>query len=348
MSIDVRAIEPDELGELVRVTFTAFGEDLTDQKVGDLRDDGAAERALGAVEDGRFVGAGAAVSFALTVPGGAQVPVAGVTWVGVLPTHRRRGALSSIMRRQLDDVAAAGEPLAVLTASEATIYNRFGYGLATRTAKVEVDGLRDTSFVVEPASGGRLRLVDADEAVKVFPPVRDAVQRATVGELSRPQARWDVWIRDREDWRDEASSRLYVVHEAADGTPDGYVAYRVKEDWEGYRCRNQVRLEELAAAEPEVEATLWRYLLDIDLKETISARDRRVDDPMRFRFSDSRNYRVDEVGDHLWVRVVDVRAALEARTYESDGTLVLGVDDPFRPATSGRYRLEVGDGGAAT
>jgi predicted acetyltransferase len=349
VGIEIRGITAEELEPLVTSLFWAFGGQPTPEELEDELTVAEPERLIGAVDGGHFVGTAGAYTFDLTLPGGAQIPVAGVTMVGVLPTHRRQGALQSMMAYQLDDVAARGEPVAVLTASEAGIYGRFGYGVATRIAKVSVDTTRGLPTVVEPAAGGSLRLVQPGEHSAVAAPVYDAVRRQRVGELSRPEAWWTMLERDREKWREDASARFCVVHHADDGTVDGYCWYRVKESHTGDAVqRSEVKIWDLAATSAEVEAALLQYLADIDLTRSITTWIRPVDDPWPYRLADRRRYRVELVHDHLYVRVLDVPAALAARTYEASGTLVLEVDDPFRPSSAGTYRLDVADDGTAT
>lgn len=350
MGIDVRGISEDETDDLLRVCFWAFGSQPKPEELEDERTWFEPERGLVAVDDDRFVGSAGAYTFELTVPGGAQVPVAGVTVVGVLPTHRRRGVLNSMMQVQLDDIAERGEPVAVLTASEAGIYGRFGYGMATRLAIVTIDTTRGLPLRADPAPGGRLRLVtDAEIHAELCAPVYDHVRRSRVGELSRPASWWTMIQRDREDGRRGGSARFCVVHEDDAGAIDGFCWYRVKEQErrDDAVARNDVRITELAAADAEIEAALLAYLAAIDLTTSITA-ERPVDDPWTHRIVDHRRYRINLVHDYLYVRLLDVPAALAARTYEAPGTITLAVDDPFRPKSGGRFRLEVADDGAAT
>jgi predicted acetyltransferase len=349
MAIEVRGIVEDEAATFMRSVFWAFSAQPTPEELEDELTVAETDRQVAAVEDGRIVGTAGAYTFDMTLPGGGQVPVAGVTVVGVLATHRRQGILSSMMAFQLDDVAARGEPIAVLTASESSIYGRFGYGVATRVAKVSVDTTGGLAQLAGPSAGGRLRLLEPADHSTASAPVYDRVRRSRVGELSRPEAWWTMLQRDREKWRDDASARFCVVHEDDGGTVDGYCWYRVKEsDEQDAVARNEVRIWDLAAVSPEVDAALLDYLASIDLTRSITTWSRPVDDPWPYRLVDRRRYRVQLVHDHLYVRLLDVPAALSARTYESAGALSLVVDDPFRPAAGGRYRLDVSDEGKAT
>ena len=342
MAVNVRAIKPDEAESLSRLLFVTFGETATDDKVRDELEWAESDRLLCAEEDGRLVGSAGAYSFDLTLPGLSGIPVAGVTWVGVLPTHRRRGVLTSMMEFQLDDIAERGEAVAILTASEAPIYGRFGYGLASRLWKAKINTAGGLALLAEPRPGGRMRMIDVDEAKTVLPPMYDAVRRTRPGELSRPAAWWEGHWRDPEYDRDDASRRFDVVHERDDGTVDGYVSYRVKQDWDFSVARSEVRARDCISADPEVEAALFAYLSEIDLTASITSWMRPVDDPFALRVADWRRYKVEAIHDHLWVRILDVPVALAARRYEAPGTVVLAVEDDFRPALAGRYRLEVG------
>jgi predicted acetyltransferase len=339
----LRPITTEEFAALHRVLFTAFGEDATPESVEYERIGFEPERSIAAIEDGEFGGSAGAYSFELTLPGGERVPAAGVTWVGVLPTHRRTGLLRSMMVRQLDDIAGRGEPVAVLTASEGSIYGRFGYGAATFYASVDLP-TQGTEFLRPPAAPGRIRLVPADAAAKVLPPLLDATRAIRPGMLSRSEAFWEGYLQDPQWRRDGASARWYAVHEGAAG-PDGYVAYRVKGAGEK-RGGSTVEATHLHAPDPEVEAALCRYLLDIDLAAKVSFRWRPTDDPLRWRLANQDRYQVRRLGDWLWVRLVDVETALAARRYTTAGILVLEVTDPFRPDRNGTYRLEGGPDGA--
>lgn len=347
MTVEVRPVVGDEFDELVRVDHAAFGEGPPDgDHVGDLRRAAELDRTRAVFEDGRMVGASAALSLELTVPGPATVPAAGVTLVGVLPTHRRRGHLRRMMGALLDDAAARGEPLAALLASESLIYGRFGYGVATSEVSVEID-TDHGSFLPRVPSGGRVTLVDPAEAAKVLPEVLDAARRRTPGDVTRPASWWDGVFRDPERRRDGAGARFYAVHESPRGEADGYAVYRVKSEWDAGLPRGRALAGEVVGLTPEAEADLWRYLLSLDLVEVVQAGSRPFDDPLRWMLADPRRLRVTARGDFLWVRVLDVSAALSARRYATDGRLVLEVADGFRPATSGTYTLEGGPEGAA-
>jgi len=251
------------------------------------------------------------------------------------------------MERQLDDVAARGEALAVLTASESLIYGRFGYGLASTNAWCRLD-TAGTELARRPEPGGRLRQVEHDEAARSIPVVYDRARTRHPGALSRNARYWQRWFLDREVWRQGASARFYVLHHDAAGEPDGYLAYRAKEgEWGHGLADGTVIVEELDAVDDEVEAALWQHALDIDLVRHVRADARPVDEPLRWRLADPRRLQTSALFDHLWVRLLDVPAALSARRYETDDRLVVDVRDPFRPAGEGRYLVEGGPDGAS-
>ena len=346
MSYEIREITPENLPELHRVASTAFGEDPKAERVEDETLVIEYDRMMGVADGDQLVASAGAYSFDLTVPGGAQLPMAGVTWVSCLPTHRRRGILRKMMKFQLDDVARRGEALAGLTASEAVIYGRFGYGVASQfvEAKVRKAG---TTFASEPKAAGRVRMVWDDERPKVLPPVFDAWRRQRSGAIHRSEGRWEQVFRDRPYDRDGATALMHAVHEDKRGEPDGYVSWRTKQDWNS-DDDGTCFVRELVAVDPEVEAALWRFVFDLDLISKWVLRIEPVDSALPWRLSDPRAYHADGVWDFLWLRVMNTPAALSARTYATDDSLVLEVVDPFRPrgAAAGRFRLAGGPDGA--
>jgi predicted acetyltransferase len=345
VAIEIRAFTEDEFDPAYKVLFTAFGEVPDDESKAAERLWFEHDRSLAAVDGGAIVGTAGAYTFDMTLPGGTTTPVAGVTWVGVLPTHRRRGILRSMMAHQLDDVVERGEAIAVLTASEAVIYGRFGYGVATRFARAEVRQAV-SAFAAEPALAGTYRLYDSEGARKVVPAIHEGWRRSRAGLLSRSDRYWDAWATDPKEERDGATARNVVVHEDAGGRADGYAAYRVKQAWTPEKPGGTVVVHDVTSTDPEVEAGLLRFLLDIDLIWDVQLRHRPLDDPLRWRLADPRSYHTTQVFDWLWVRVLDVPAALSTRRYATDDRVVIELADAFRPETSGVYVVEGGPDGA--
>jgi predicted acetyltransferase len=304
------------------------------------------DRSLAAFDGGDLVATAGAFTFDLTLPGLATVPAAGVTWVTVLPTHRRRGILRQMMARQLDDVAERGEPIAVLNASEATIYGRFGYGIGTLGAVVEVRK-ENTQLLSPSRAGGRIRLLDTDEAKKVLPTVYEAYRRNQPGAITCNERWWESFFTDPEKFREGYTSRYYAVHENEAGEADGYAVYRISwGKWSPERPGASLKLLRLHTTDPEVDAALFEYMLGVDLMWQLELPVRPADDPLRWRLADFRRYRILRINDWLWIRVLDIPAALAARRYATDDTLTIEVDDTFRPANTGVYRLESGPEGA--
>jgi predicted acetyltransferase len=296
------------------------------------------DRAIAAYDGDRIVGTAGTFSYDLTVPGGI-LPAAGVTIVGVHPTHRRRGILRRMMRLQLDAIHDRGEPLAILWASEGSIYQRFGYGLSTLVGRIAVEVSR-SAFRRPHEPMGTIRFVEMDEARRLFPPVYDAIVPSRPGFFARSPAFWDAEVlRDPEHWRRGASAAFHVVHEV-DGVVDGYARYRVRDQWEETGSRSAVIVVERMATNPAANADLWRYLLDIDLMFKLEAWNLPPDDPILATVLEPRRLGF-ALGDGLWLRVVDVASALAGRRYAGDGRLVLEVGDTVCPWNEGRWSLTI-------
>ncbi len=301
-----------------------------------------ADRAIAARDGDRMVGNATIITFDLTVPGG-SLPAAGVSAVGVQPTHRRRGILREMMRRQLDEVHERSEPLAVLWASEGSIYQRFGYGLATLTASIEVERSR-SGFRLPHTPTGQIRFVGREEAGKLFPSVYERLQAARPGFFTRSPAYWDTIFYDPERWRHGAGPVFYVVHEV-DGAVDGYARYRIYDDWDMVGSKSRLVVMELMAENPAVHLDLWRFLFDVDLIATVAGRLMPVDDPLLLAMAEPRRLRF-TVGDALWLRLVDVEAALAGRRYTGSGRVVIQLTDEFCAWNTGRWALDVRNGSA--
>ncbi|WP_369043645.1 GNAT family N-acetyltransferase [Streptomyces sp. Midd1] len=295
------------------------------------------DRSLGVWDGEECVGTAGAFSFRVTVPGGASVPAAGVTMVSVAATHRRRGVLTAMMRRQLDDLRAGNEPLAVLTASEPAIYGRFGYGIGTLQINAEIDTGRVRLSVPPGTDDVRLRYAAPGDVLDLC----EAVYARRVPERPGMLARQPGWERlqvlDPEGERDGASPLQCVVAER-DGSAVGYTRFRVKPGWGPAGHDGVVQLEDLEGTDAPARAALWRFLSDVDLTTTLRTRGRPVDEDWQHLVSDIRRCQV-RLKDALHVRLVDVGAALEARTYQAPVDVVLEVEDAFCPWNEGRWRL---------
>jgi predicted acetyltransferase len=341
VGIDIRHPAEQELREAMQAASVAFGSSLEDEEWQRESVTLPADRALVAFDDGRAVGLAGAYPFELTVPG-AQLPCSGVTWVGVMPTHRRRGILRGFMEQQFADAREWGEPVAALWASEASIYGRFGYGPAAPGTRMK--GQRDRfSFHDDPGPVGTWRLVDADEAFRLFPPVYERLRLERPAMLSRTEHWWRAHkLADPESWRRGNSQKFYASFEL-DGEVAAYSIYRVKEEWEDGFPKGIVRPLESFATAPASERELWRYLFGIDLMSTVEVHAIDPASPLFLMVRDPRALRLSRL-DALWLRLVDVDASLRSRTYRDGEPVVLEVSDELCPWNAGRYRVgaEVG------
>jgi predicted acetyltransferase len=295
-----------------------------------------------AVFDGSSLVGGAGVySFELTVPGGTP-RCAGVTVVGVLPTHRRRGLLTRMMRAQLADVRERGEPLAALWAAEETIYGRYGYGMASLRFSARIPRVWSALRPDLPDPEGTVRLVEHDEALRVFPRVYEPVRRRTVGFLSRSKDWWEQrQLDDRPERRASAGGPLNRALVERGGRPVGYALYRVVHDSSSGERKTRVRVVEAFGTDAAATRDIWRFLLQIDWVDEIHATYLPAGHPLELLAA-----RVSRLGleliDGVWVRPVDVPAALAARSFAGPA-IVEVASDPLFPDNVGTW--EVGDGG---
>ena len=316
----------------------ADGDDVAAERFEAIFDYG---RTLAAFDGPDIIGTGAAFSLGVTVPGGNAVGMGGTTVITVRPTHRRRGVLRAIMDRHLDDVAVHEEPLAGLWASESSIYGRFGYGPATYRHDAEIDA-KSVDFV-DVAVKGSVRLVDADEAAGILRRVYENARTGRNGMLTRSDAWWEYRLMaDPEQWRGGKSGRRYLIHEE-NGSVTGYATFRQKNKWEDFVADGEIDVVEVIATTPEAHTAIWRFLTNVDLFPNVKWWNMPLDDPLPLGITDQRRIRR-KLSDAMWLRVMDVPAALGARSYEADGHVTFEVNDPTRPDNSGTYRLEVSEG----
>lgn len=339
-SYPIRPISMSELPRFMAVADHAFNSPWpAEQFVALERPVFEPERSLAAFDGDQIIGTARIMSFDLIVPGGGEIGAAGVTSVAVLPSHRRRGVLSSLMQAQLGDVAAGTEPVAALLASEAIIYGRYGYGVATH--RLHFDIRRGEGLLKAPANPPALRIVDPKSAVDALRQVHDTIRPTRPGMMSRSQAYWDVKLADPEFARDGYSPDRCVLAEDDSG-PRGYALYATKPDWGSDGLPGGVlKVRELLSVDADAAVTLWTDLLSRDLITTINARSRPVDDPLLHQLADPRRARA-LYTDELWIRLVDLPAALSQRRYACDIDLVIEVTDDRLPANSGRWRLQAG------
>lgn len=328
---EVRAAEAGEF-DAVRAVFSAAM--MFDVEPNDLAQQlFEPERTLVAVDGGEFIGTTLALTRTLSVPG-AVVPAAHVTGVGVRATHRRRGVLSQLMGRQLREVP---EAIAVLWASEPAIYGRFGYGAAAWGTAYEVD-LHRVGPPAGPIRPGELGELTADDAVKELPPILDRLQQVRPGVSDRSELRWRKHLEDKPDNRGGRTALRIVVHRDETGSVDGYAIWRGKMVWNPTGPAYEVHVEELVAPEPTAYRVLWQHLLTMDLSATLGYGYGAVDEPL-LQLVQTPTALDRRVSESLWIRITDVRRALQERRYTVPIDVVLDVTDDLIESNTGRFRL---------
>ena len=344
----IRPIGPDEFDDFHLVEqhgFNAGPMSESDRQLVQTRFEW--DRSLAAFDGSSPVGIAGAYSFQMCVPGQEILPAAGVTWVSVLPTYRRRGVLTSIMRRQLADIRDRGEPFAVLWASEAAIYSRFGYGRASwHLGLTARRGEGAVAKSVRADGGLSLRLADPAAALPELAKVFDTVLPSRPGLFVRSEQWWQQVIYDPADDRQGASPLRCLLAEDDSG-PRGYALYSATDHWEEFIPSNVLTVRELMAADPAASAALWADLLSRDLTSEFRMPRRPVDDALLYQLADPRRARP-QLSDGLWVRIVDVPSALAGRRYSGPVDVVIEVRDDILPSNAGRWRLTTGVDGVAT
>ena len=328
--MELRPATREEFDDFGRAALSAFHQELNDADRERYARIDEPERSLAWFDDGRIVATTGAYTRELTVPG-AVVPCAAVTAVAVVATHRRRGLMTAMMRRQLEDLRERGDSVAALWASEGGIYGRFGYGIAARAARL-VARRPAARLAAAPAVGEPLRAGPAGEHVEAMRAVHERVRPRRPGMLDRPGPWWRERLNDPESLRHGAQPVQAVI------VADGYALYAVRANSDDDGPAGEVRVRELVAATPEAHARLWAFLLDQDLTRTITWRLAPIDEPLWLALTDPRAVRM-MLTDSLWTRLVDVAAALTARSYAVDVDVVIGVADGLCPWNTGRYRL---------
>ncbi|MFJ8633783.1 GNAT family N-acetyltransferase [Streptomyces sp. NPDC093568] len=349
--IDVRPIGEADIPDWTRALNTGFlrTPDVSEAEVADRASYIVPARTLGAFDNGRCVATFRSFAQELTTVGGATVPADAISNVTVTPTHRRRGLLTRMMAHDLAAAKERGDVVATLIAAEYPIYGRYGFGPATSTAQWTIDVPRtglDPRWA-GPEDGGRIDIVDGADVRKLGPELFERVRRAQPGAVDRDERWWQVVTGvlrlDRSPW----SEPFFAVYRSAGGEVEGLVSYKADDHWgDGKQPLNTATVNWLDASTPAAERALWRYLCSIDWITTVKTGWRAPDDLLPHFFPDPRAARVTTLADWLWVRILDVVRALEARTYEGQGTLVIEVVDDAG-LTGGRYRLEASTDGAS-
>jgi predicted acetyltransferase len=300
-------------------------------------------RSIGAFVEGELVGTADATTSGLTLPGGAIVTHAAVSHVGVLPSFTRKGIATALMRHQLRDFAARGEVVATLRASEATIYERFGYGVASSSQTVEIQTAR-AALRPGVGSGGPLRLLDTTEAWDVLARIYAENRPARPGTIDRPPVWWQG-VRLRTEI---SSGPSYVVVHGRPGSESGFARYRpvATESW-FISDQRTIVVEDFFAPTMPAYLGLLRFLLELDLIDRVVFWMLPVDDPLPWLLVDRRAMRVTAVHDETWLRVIDARKALTARRYSGDGTVTIAIHDSVLPDNSASLTI-AGDGAQPT
>ncbi len=336
-----RAITSDEVDMFRTRVAQGFGSDTSDEDGARERFDRIfeLERTVAVFDEDNMVGTGGAFSYELTVPGG-TMPMGGTTIITVRPTHRRQGVLRAMMDYHLAEVAGKGEPIAGLWASEGTIYGRFGYGLAVEGVDLKVN---TSGFAMNDlGSGLEVHLLEPGSEHEVRS-VYESARSVTPGMLSRTDGWWDNRVFGPDNPSGGFSKRRVAI--ALDGgDPVAYAIFRQKTNWAGADGpEGELRITELVSRTDAGRGAIWRFLCNVDLFETVTWWNMPVDDPISAMVEDWRTIK-GRRKDTLWIRLLDIAAALSGRSYEADGSVSIGVTDPFRPDNDGTYELEVRDG----
>jgi predicted acetyltransferase len=330
---DLRRATASDLPAIAEADGRAFGTHYTDADLNSIRPLLDLDRFLLARDAGdeAILGTTGSFPFEVTLPGGTALPAAGVTWVSVAVTQRRRGILRMLLDEQHRGFISDGLAVSLLTASEGGIYGRFGYGIATEHRMAEINRRR-AAFRKDVPDPGGVREIGTAELRRLAPELHRRWAAHTPGALSRSDARWDDLLSDRDRQRPGGSPLFHLVHR------DGYVSYRVE------NSTRTCRVVDMATATDDAYVALWRTLLAHDLVDTVAC-SMVAGDPLQYLLADPRQLRTVELVDGMWARVLDVPAALSARRYGAEIDVVLDVHDPFL-ARGGRFRLRGGPEGA--
>lgn len=339
----IRPLTDTDMCDLRRLDGWAFGHGFSDERWGVASAMLERHRQLGAFSAGELVGHAAAFTQELSVPGGC-VPAAGVTWVGVSPASRRRGALSMLMARQLGDLGEHGEPVAALWASEPGIYGRFGYGIASRRASVDVP--RPVSLTGGGPQGWSARLADAADELDACAQVYEQARPEVPGTPSRSPQAWQEASFDEPGGRGSTSPLRCALVADDRGRTGGYVWFRTDPRWDSADPAGRVEVSEIVATSPAATRALLDVVLDLDLMSSTHFWNLPIDHPLLTCTSHSRRLRP-RIDDQIWVRLVRLGEALAARTYGTAVDVVMAVTDDSCPWNDGTWRLSADETGAA-
>ena len=345
MAIEVRTVRQEELGAFIASTSIAFLEHLPTEGVAEqLARVWDLNRTWAAVDGDTIVGTFRSWPTELTVPGPATINAAAVAGVTVRPTHRRQGVLRRLLAAEHGAIRERGEAVGILYASEYPIYGRFGYGvgctratwtLSTTATRFHADATGSIELL-EPSEAARDQLIDVFNAWRVRQP----------GEIRRRSFTWDMDTGLKEMPWDPRWKGWIAVHRDEAGTVDGYARYRAEQKWEQSQPQGTLLVDDLHALTDDAYRSLWRFLADVDWIATVRAERRRPGERLPWLLSNARAAAASDVGDGLWVHLFDIPRALEARTYERAGSIVLEVVDPDPTGRPARIHLDVSPDGA--
>jgi predicted acetyltransferase len=340
-TLTAKTLTEAQLRDFVPLIWSAFYGDIKPDELDRQLKLLSPDRTHGVFDGDTMIGGGSMLARSMTVPGGEPIPIAAVTAVGVSPDHRRRGALTALIRAQLHGMhEAGGEAVAALWASEGVIYGRFGYGLGSRRACLTV--AKDSALRADVDAGTeRVTLLDLGAANAAMRKLHDEYASTRIGGLSRPDAAWEWLLGDSERERGGASALRFAV------VSGGYAAFRIKENWEPRRApAHEVRVSELVSVTPQAHAALWRFLVRLDLAGEVRYTNAPADEPLPWMLDNPRMASID-LDDALYVRLIDLDRALQSRRYSTQIDLVFEVSDEFCPWNAGRWRLAVDATGCA-
>ncbi|MDN3297408.1 GNAT family N-acetyltransferase [Streptomyces ficellus] len=351
MSVEARTVTESEFPDWLRARRTGFLQPpaVPEGESAKLLPHTDLTRTRGAFDAGRCVATFRSFAQELTVPGGAAIAASAVSAVTVSPTHRRRGLLSRMMGAELAESKERGDVVSTLIAAEYPIYGRYGYGPAAWTTEWTVDVRRSALDPrwSGPGDGGRIDLVDASDIRRTGPVLHDRLRALRHGLVSRTQLGWDVRMGLVPLPDQPFTERFHATYRSASGEVEGYVSYSADDTWDdGKQPMNTATVRDLIALTPAAERALWHFVCSIDWITLVKSGHRAPDDLLPLLLPDPRAARVTTHADFLWVRILDVVRALEARTYAASGSLVLELHDPAGLA-GGRFRLDVSPEGAA-
>ncbi|MFF4120373.1 GNAT family N-acetyltransferase [Streptomyces sp. NPDC001714] len=347
--VEVRPITEPELADWHRALSTGFLQrpTLSAEQLAARRRQFVPGRLLGAFDGPRCVATFRSFDQELTAVGGATLPADAISNVTVTATHRRRGLLTRMMSQDLAAAKERGDVVATLIAAEYRIYGRYGFGPATTLTEwtVEVPRTGLDPRWARPEDGGRIDLVDGEDVRKLGPDLHERVRRSTPGAVSRSELWWQLRtgvVRFDEEWKEP----YFAVYRSAAGEVEGIASYESDDNWQGKQPYNTADVHWLLGATPAAERALWHYLCSIDWITRVKSGWRSPDDLLPHYLPDPRAARITNQADWLWVRILDVVRALEARTYDRTGSLVLEVADR-QGLAGGRFRLDASPDGAS-